>query len=177
MSEPGLHLFDTPVGRCGMVWTTRGIRALRLPEADDRRTAERLKRSVPAAREAPPPDAIADVVERIVALLEGGRDDLTDVALDTTGVPAFALEVYAVARTVAPGDTITYGEIARRVGEPDAARDVGQALGLNPFPIVVPCHRVVAAGGRMGGFSATGGVATKRRLLALEQGQRALFDP
>ena len=83
-------------------------------------------------------------------------------------MPALARRVYEVARTIPPGATLTYGEIAARLELPGAARDVGQALGRNPFPLVVPCHRVVAAGGRLGGFSARGGAATKRRLLAIE---------
>jgi methylated-DNA-[protein]-cysteine S-methyltransferase len=111
---------------------------------------------------------VARAIDEIVALLEGEPRDLTGVMLDMEHLPEFNRRVYAVARTVAPGETITYGEIAERIGERGAAQAVGQALGRNPFPIVVPCHRVLAAGGGMGGFSARGGVATKRRMLAIE---------
>ena len=105
---------------------------------------------------------------RIVALFEGARDDLRDLPLDTRSVPPFHLEVYEATRRIAPGETCTYGEIAKAIGSPGAARAVGGALGKNPFPIVVPCHRVLAAGGKSGGFSAPGGVDTKWRMLALE---------
>jgi methylated-DNA-[protein]-cysteine S-methyltransferase len=119
-------------------------------------------------------------IDGIVALLRGEASDLSAVALDMNAVPAFHRRVYDAARGVAPGSTVTYGEIAARLGEPGAARAVGQALGRNPFAIIVPCHRVLAAGGKVGGFSANGGVATKLRLLSIEGapagGQMALFD-
>ena len=117
---------------------------------------------------------------RIVALLNGMPDDLADVLIDLAGVPAFDRRVYAVARSILPGATLTYGEVALRLGEPHAARAVGQALGANPWPIVVPCHRVLAAGGKAGGFSAPGGLRTKLRLLQIEGavlgGTPGLFD-
>jgi methylated-DNA-[protein]-cysteine S-methyltransferase len=104
----------------------------------------------------------------IVALLAGAKRDLREVLLDMAGIPEFNRRVYELARTIPPGSILTYGEIAMRLGAPGTARAVGQALGQNPFPIVVPCHRVLAADGRMGGFSAPGGVATKRRMLEIE---------
>jgi methylated-DNA-[protein]-cysteine S-methyltransferase len=107
-------------------------------------------------------------IEGVVALLSGEKRDLSAIALDTTEVPEFHRRVYAVARAVPPGSTITYGEIATRLGDPTAARAVGQALGRNPFALIVPCHRVLAAGGNAGGFSASGGATTKLRLLAIE---------
>src|SRR5207247_6696232 len=109
--------------------------------------------------------------EQMVALLRGAPTDLAAVALDMDGVRAFHRRVYEVARTIPAGKTLSYGDIAARLGAPRAARAVGQALGRNPFPIVVPCHRVLAAGGKPGGFSANGGVATKLRLLAIEAAQ------
>jgi methylated-DNA-[protein]-cysteine S-methyltransferase len=131
-----------------------------------------LGRRFPGASEAPPPlpRAVQSAVDGIVALLGGRSSDLSGIELDMRGVPPFHQRVYAVARTIPPGATLSYGDIAARLGEPawPAARDVGQALGQNPFPIVVPCHRVVAAGGKLGGFSARGGLATKRRLLSIE---------
>jgi methylated-DNA-[protein]-cysteine S-methyltransferase len=110
-------------------------------------------------------------IDRIVALLRGAADDLADIALDLDGIAEFNARVYAVARTIPPGATLTYGDIAGRLGTPGLAREVGQAMGQNPFPPIVPCHRVVAAGGKTGGFSARGGVATKLRMLAIEGAQ------
>ena len=116
------------------------------------------------------PDAdIRHVIARITALLSGVHDDLIDVPLDLRAVPAFDRRVYELARGIAPGSTVSYGELARRLGEPGAAQVVGRALGANPFAIVVPCHRVLAAGHRAGGFSAPGGLRTKLRLLQIER--------
>lgn len=176
----GFALFETPVGRCGIAWSERGIVALQLPATTEAATRARLQRELPGAMETLPPPEVERAIEGVLGLLRGDGTDLTAVALDMDGVPTFDRSVYEVARAVPPGETITYGEIARRLGgEPGAARAVGQALGRNPFAIVVPCHRVLAAGGRLGGFSASGGATTKRRLLALE-GARAvqpgLFD-
>jgi len=167
----GFALFDTAIGRCAIAWSERGVLAVQLPEADERHTRARLVRRFPQAREAPPPPAVARALEGIAALLRGERVDLSAVALDLDGVPPFHRRVYEVARTIAPGATRSYGEIAARLGAPRSARAVGQALGRNPFAILVPCHRVLAAGGKPGGFSANGGVATKLRLLAIEGAQ------
>jgi methylated-DNA-[protein]-cysteine S-methyltransferase len=173
-------LFDTPIGPCGVAWGERGILGLQLPEATERKTRARLHRRFPAAKDAPPPPEVERAIERISELLRGERVDLTGVALDMEPVPVFDRRVYEVARAIPPGSTLSYGEIAARLGDPLRAREVGQALARNPFPLVVPCHRVLAAGGRAGGFSAPGGVATKLRLLEIE-GARAsgiptLFD-
>jgi methylated-DNA-[protein]-cysteine S-methyltransferase len=168
----GHTLFDTPLGRCGIAWSDHGLLAVQLPEASDAATRARLRRRLPLDAAAPePPPQIAEAIARIVALLNGTHDDLRSIALDLDGVPDFDGRVYAVARAIAPGDTLTYGEVAARLGEPDAARAVGAALGRNPFTLVVPCHRVLAAQGaysNLGGFSAPGGTATKRRLLTIE---------
>lgn len=162
-------LFETPIGWCGLAWGARGITAVQLPERDRAATAARLARRLPTARPATEvPAPIVAVCDRIVAVLGGGHDDLADVVLDLDGVGAFEAQVYAVARAIAPGDTSTYGEVAARVGSPGSARAVGQAMGRNPCPLIVPCHRVLAAHGAAGGFSAYGGVVTKRRLLFLE---------
>jgi methylated-DNA-[protein]-cysteine S-methyltransferase len=171
MDGPAIALFDTAIGRCGIAWGPRGVRAVRLPEGSDDRLRASLQRACPGAREADPPAAVRDAISAIRALLGGEARDLLDVGLDLEGVPAFNARVYAALRLVLPGSTVTYGELARRVGEPGAARAVGQAMGENPCPIVVPCHRVLAAAGR-GGFSAPGGVDTKLRLLAIEGGLR-----
>ena len=164
----GTTVFETSVGWCGLAWGERGIVAVQLPEGDRAGTARRLRRRRPDACEADPPAPIAAARDAIVALLGGERVDLVDIVVDLGDVSAFDGEVYAVARTIPPGRTLTYGEVAARVGSPDLARAVGGAMGRNPCPIIVPCHRVLAAHGALGGFSAPGGAATKRRLLTIE---------
>ena len=167
-NETHFAVFETAIGPCAVAWGSRGILAVLLPERSERATRARLLRKVPDALEAPPPPDVRRAVDGIVALLAGEARDLSGVALDMEEVPAFNRRVYEVARTIGQGRTLSYGEIARRLGDPGLARDVGQALGQNPFPIVVPCHRVLAAGGKLGGFSARGGAATKLRLLEIE---------
>ena len=167
MTPQSFTLFDTAIGRCAVVWSERGIVGVLLPERDDAAMRARLVRRYSGAREAAPPDQVARAIGGMVALVAGERRDLADVVLDLDGVPEFDRCVYAVVRTIGPGATLTYGAIAAQLGEPDA-RGVGEAMGRNPCPIIVPCHRVVAAGGKTGGFSAPGGAATKRRLLAIE---------
>jgi methylated-DNA-[protein]-cysteine S-methyltransferase len=168
MTTLGFTLFETPIGTCGIAWSNQGVVGVQLPEATEARMRARLNRRFPGIEETPPPPHAQFAVDGILGLLSGTSTDLRAVELDTDGVPTFNQRVYEIARTIPAGSTLTYGEIATRMGEPREARAVGQALGQNPFPIVVPCHRVVAAGGRLGGFSATGGVKTKLRLLALE---------
>jgi methylated-DNA-[protein]-cysteine S-methyltransferase len=127
-----------------------------------------VHRRAPEAQESEPLPEIQDAIVRIRAVLEGGKDDLTSIALDMSDVPPFHRKVFEVTRAIPPGQTLTYGDVAARVGEPGAAQAVGQALGANPFAPVVPCHRVLAAGGKMNGFSAHGGIVTKRRMLEIE---------
>lgn len=180
MNALGYSLFETPIGRCALVWSGHGLLGVSLPAANEALTRTRLTRHFPLAREALPTADAERTITRIVALLNGMPDDLADVTLNLAGVPAFHARVYAVARSIAPGATLTYGELALRLGEPHAARAVGQALGANPWPIVVPCHRVLAARGKAGGFSAPGGLRTKLRLLQIEGaalgGTPGLFD-
>jgi methylated-DNA-[protein]-cysteine S-methyltransferase len=171
-------LFDTAIGRCAIAWSERGVVMVLLPDRNDAALRGRLKRRHPDAREATPSGKVAQAIAGIVALAAGERRDLSDVVLDLAGVPEFNRRVYGVARTIGPGATLTYGAIAAQLGEPDPRR-IGEVMGQNPCPIVVPCHRVVAAGGRTGGFSAPGGAATKRRLLAIEgagSDEPTLFD-
>ncbi len=168
MTARGFTLFETQIGRCGIAWGDHGVVGVQLPEAREPETRARLLQRFPDAREASPPPEVRRALDGIVALLSGEASDLSAVALDMDGVPPFHRRVYEVTRTIAPGATISYGEIAARLGDRGSARAVGQALRRNPFAIVVPCHRVLAAGGRLGGFSANGGVATKQRLLAIE---------
>jgi O-6-methylguanine DNA methyltransferase len=164
----GFTFFDTPIGRCAVGWSERGILAVQLPEARAAETRARLLRRAPNAREAPAPPEVERALDGIRALMRGDASNLSSTALDMDGVPPFHRRVYEMARTIPPGETLSYGEIAARLGAPGSARAVGQALGRNPFPIIVPCHRVLAAGGKLGGFSANGGIGTKLRLLALE---------
>jgi len=142
---------------------------VRLPDADAGRQRAALRRQFPGAEESPPSPEIRGAIEAIVALLGGEPSDLRGVKLDLRAVEPFERQVYAIARTIPFGQTQTYGQIASQLGDARLARDVGQALARNPFPLVVPCHRVLAADSRLGGFSARGGVATKQRLLAIER--------
>jgi methylated-DNA-[protein]-cysteine S-methyltransferase len=169
MTTQSYSLFATAIGTCAIAWGPQGITGVSLPEAQETRLRARFKTRYPEAEEAPPSPAIARTIARIQALLRGECDDLHDVGLDDAEVPAFNKRVYDIARRIPSGATRTYGEIASELGDPLLAREVGQALGRNPFPIIVPCHRVVAAGGKTGGFSATGGVETKFRMLAIER--------
>ena len=171
MTVCGFTLFDTAIGRCGVAWSDRGLVGVQLPEAGDMETRERMLQRFPTAAEGPPPPKVRLAIDGIIALLQGEPSDLSTIALDMEGVAPFHRRVYEVARTIPPGKTLAYGDVAARLGAARAARAVGQALGRNPFPIVVPCHRVVAAGGKIGGFSAHGGTETKRRMLAIEGGE------
>ncbi|WP_437318445.1 methylated-DNA--[protein]-cysteine S-methyltransferase [Sorangium sp. So ce385] len=169
MTAHGFLLFDTAIGRCGIAWGARGVALLQLPEGREDGTRARLLERMPGALEAPPPPDVQRAIDGIAALLRGEASDLSGVPLDMERVPPFHRRVYEVARAIPPGATLTYGDIAARLGSIGAARAVGQALGRNPFAILVPCHRVLAAGGKVGGFSADGGVTTKLRLLEIER--------
>ena len=161
-------LFDTAIGRCAAAWGERGLVWVGLPEADDDATRTRVQVRHPEAREGRPRGEAKTAVDAMQAHLAGRLDSMADVHVEDSALPAFHRRVYEALRRVRPGETIGYGELAARVGSPGAARAVGQAVGKNPFPIVVPCHRVLASGGRAGGFSAHGGLETKRRMLAIE---------
>jgi methylated-DNA-[protein]-cysteine S-methyltransferase len=179
MSELDFALFETAIGHCGIVWSARGVAGVQLPERNEAATRTRILRRFAGAREAMPSGGMQRAIDDIVALLGGAPRDLSHVTIDTAGMADFNRRVYDIARTIAPGATLSYGEIAERLGDRALARDVGQALGQNPIPIIVPCHRVLAAGGKVGGFSAPGGVVTKLRLLTIEGAQPngpTLFD-
>lgn len=182
MDTLGYTLFTTPLGTCGIAWSTLGLTAVQLPEADEAAMRHYLARRFPRSPQSTPPPAVQTAITAITALLEGHPPeprDLTHLPLDMEGVPPFHQRVYELARRIAPGETMTYGELAQRLGMPGAARAVGQALGANPYAPVVPCHRVLAAGSGAGGFSAHGGTRTKLRLLQIEGarfGDPGLFD-
>ena len=169
MDEIGFSVFDTAIGACAIAWTARGVCGFHLPQADPTHTRQRLMRRFAGARETAPPPDVQRVIDDVIALLRGELADLSEVPLDLERVPAFHRRVYEVARRIPAGRTLTYGELAEQLGDARLARDVGRALGSNPIAVIVPCHRVLAAGGRAGGFSAPGGVDTKRRLLEIEQ--------
>jgi methylated-DNA-[protein]-cysteine S-methyltransferase len=172
-------IFETAIGPCGVAWTERGVYAVQLPETSATATRARLQKRYPGAQESEPPAAIGQAIEGIVALLHGKKRDLRDVVIDDGDTAEFNRRVYAVARAIPPGETLTYGEVADRLGDKSLARAVGQALGENPCPIVMPCHRVLAADGKTGGFSAPGGIVTKLKLLTIEGAQPGgptLFD-
>ena len=164
----GLALFDTALGRCGIAWSERGVAGVQLPEASDDATHARLLRRRPGAREAAPSADARRAMEGMTALLRGERVDLADVALDMEDLAPFHRRVLELARTIPVGRTCTYGELAKQLGDPSSARAVGEALGRNPVPIIVPCHRVLGASGKLVGFSAHGGLETKRRMLIIE---------
>ena len=172
-------LFETAIGRCGMVWSARGIAGVQLPERSEAATRNRLLRRFPGARDGEPPAQLRRVIDDIVALLGGEKRDLNYVTIDIAAAPQFHRRVYEVARRIPAGATLSYGDVAERLGDRTLARDVAEALSQNPCPIIVPCHRILAAGGKPGGFSAPGGVATKLRLLTIEGAQPEgpmLFD-
>lgn len=178
-SDLSFTLFDTAIGCCGIVWTARGISGVCLPERNAQATRTRLLRRAPAAVETAPPEHVQRIIGDIAGLLRGEAIDLRYVALDCGDQSEFNRRVHDVARSIAPGATLSYGEVAERLGDRALARDVAQALSENPCPIIVPCHRVLAAGGKMGGFSGPGGVHTKLRLLSIEgahYGEPGLFE-
>jgi methylated-DNA-[protein]-cysteine S-methyltransferase len=175
----GHCLLATAIGTCGMAWGPAGIVAVQLPDAGNEATRQRLFRNageeLPAAE--PPPEVQA-AIAGVQALMAGERRDLLEVALDMGRVSEFHQRVYHFARRIPPGQTRTYGEVAQALGDPQLARAVGQAMGANPFAPIVPCHRVMAAGGQPGGFSARGGALTKLRMLGIEGAlEPDLFGP
>ena len=154
-------MFDTAIGCCGIVWSERGVVGVQFAGASEHATRDRVHRRFPAARgrRAVGRDRARDRRHR--GLLSGEPRDLSYVTIDAAGVADFNRRVYDVARTIPAGSTLSYGEVAERLGDRNLARDVGQALGENPIPIIVPCHRVLAPAARPGGFSAPGGVDTQ----------------
>ena len=166
-----MHCLKRDIGICGIVWSGRGVCGVQLPEGSEAATRTRVERRHAGAQEATPPPPIQNVIDAIAALLHGEPRDLSFVAIDDAAIPAFNRKVYAIARAIPPGQTMSYGEIAERLGDKTLARAVGQAMGENPTPIVMPCHRVLAANGKPGGFSATGGVVAKLQLLSIENAQ------
>jgi methylated-DNA-[protein]-cysteine S-methyltransferase len=161
-------LFDTPLGTCAVAWSDQGLTWVQLPEASPARLLARLRKSLGKVQDSKPPAPIRRAIGLVRQHLGGKPADFRAAKLDMRGVPPFARRVYDALRQVETGSTVSYGQLAAQVGSPGGAQAVGGAMGRNPWPLVVPCHRVVAADGGLGGFSAHGGTATKARLLSLE---------
>ena len=174
-------MFQTALGTCGLGWSELGVVCLQLPAADPLDTQRRLARR-PGAAMHTPPSAMARLITMLQAYMDGEATDFAAVTVDLGQADALCRQVYMAARAIPWGQTLSYGELAACLGLPGAAREVGQALARNAVPIIIPCHRIVGSGGKLGGFSAPGGPDTKRRLLELEgvrpgtpPGQGALF--
>ena len=159
------HVFETKLGFAAIAWSDDGITRFNLPGPKDGAT-NRLGGATPAD----PPPHIAAVVDQATRYFSGERIDFTPIELDLNGVDPFRRAIYDALRRVSFGETVTYGELAKRTGAnaPQAAQDVGVAMARNPVPLIIPCHRVLAAGGKLGGFSAPGRTETKEKMLALE---------
>lgn len=173
MNQSGYTVFPTALGHCGLAWRGREVAGVELPHASARATARAVAARFPDLDAASPAGAALRAQQAIIAALTARPKKLDNIALDLTTTTPFRQRVYAAARGIPRGQTVTYGELATQMGQPGASRAVGQALGNNPFPIIVPCHRILAAGGKSGGFSATGGVTTKMRILQIEGAQDA----
>ena len=173
-------IFDTAIGFAGIAWGDQGLVACHLPEREAETARHGFLRRFPDAVEADVPAELAETVAGIQALMRGEKPDLSAAPLDLSRTPEFHAKVYEIARAIPPGETSTYGQIAKAMNEPGAARAIGKALGENPWPIIVPCHRVLGADGKSGGFSAPGGVETKARMLTIERARTSaaptLFD-
>ena len=168
MSGYGYTVFDTAIGRCGIAWGEFGVIGVQLPEAREIDTRRRLYRLYPEAREQRPPLNSEIAIEGIVTLLRGGNADFSEVALDVTGIANFNQRVYQFARAIPRGETRTYDEVANSMRVQGAVYSVAQAIGRNPFMIIVPCHRVLEAGNYADKISPHGGAISKRRLLSIE---------
>ena len=189
MMRTAYCLFETPLGSCGIAWregenpsAPPAVAFFQLPEATAETTEARIARKTRGHKSSAPPPQILEVIERVRKHLRGQMQDFGDVTIDLDEAGQFARQVYEAARRIPAGQTMTYGELAKAMGQPGTARAVGQALGRNPIPVIIPCHRILAAGGKPGGFSAPGGRATKARMLATEGvsiagGEKSLLPP
>ncbi|WP_183646268.1 methylated-DNA--[protein]-cysteine S-methyltransferase [Brucella daejeonensis] len=169
MESSGIVTFETPIGPCGIAWRGSVIVGVAIGDTDERVARHRLSEISPGSESDDPPAFVGETVEKIRALLNGEKPDFSTTPLALDGVPELNRRVYEIILELQPGETITYGAIARRLGDVNLSQAVGYALGKNPFPIVVPCHRVLGANGKVGGFSAEGGTATKLKLLNIER--------
>jgi methylated-DNA-[protein]-cysteine S-methyltransferase len=168
MSGRAYSIFDTAIGRCGIAWSQSGIVGVQLPEAREIDTRRRLFQLYPEARETRPTPNVEAAIDGIVALLHGETSNFAGVSLDLSGIHVFDQRVYQVAQRIPRGETLTYNEVASRMGTPSAVRSVAQAISRNPFVVIVPCHRVLEAGSYADRMSPHGGLISKRRLLSIE---------
>jgi methylated-DNA-[protein]-cysteine S-methyltransferase len=168
-TNPDYLIFETAGGFCGIAWNDRGVTRFQLPTRRAESTERALMRHAPGAKPGEPSPEVAEAVAAVKRYFEGEEIDFSGVALDLEDQDAYFKQIYAAARRVGWGHTTTYGTLAKQLGAgPEAARDVGAAMANNPVPLIIPCHRVLAAGGKVGGFSAPGGSAAKLRMLELE---------
>lgn len=169
MGQHHYHVFETAAGFCGIGWNGRGVTRFRLPARDARTTEREIARRMPGATPGDPAPEVETVIAATRRYFDGEVTDFSEVVLDLADQEDFFRRIYVALREVAWGETTSYGALAKRLGAgPEAARDVGQAMARNPVPLIIPCHRVLAAGGKLGGFSAPGGAGSKARMLALE---------
>lgn len=169
LSDWQTRIFDTAFGFCGIAWNDVGVTRFQLPTSTAEAAERLLLRRIPDAEPGMPAPAIAEVIEAARRYFAGDEIDFSGVALDLGGQDKLFIAIYAAARRVGWGHTTTYGTLASEIGAgPEVARDVGQAMAQNPVPLIIPCHRVLAAGGKIGGFSAPGGAETKMHMLELE---------
>ncbi|MBI4656202.1 MAG: methylated-DNA--[protein]-cysteine S-methyltransferase [Elusimicrobia bacterium] len=165
----GHALFETVIGCCGIAWTKNGVRALQLPEANRKKTLEKLLSRAGLPEKSRPPSWARRLIRNIQTHLKGNTRDFSGIPLDIPDIPPFYGLVYKAARSIPSGSACTYGELAEKLRRPRSARAVGQAMAKNPVPIIIPCHRVLGAGGNLGGFSAFRGLAMKKKLLRIEK--------
>jgi methylated-DNA-[protein]-cysteine S-methyltransferase len=162
-------VFETAMGFCAIAWSEAGVVRFQLPTKSAEAADRLMRRHVFGAQKGAPTEDIAAVVAAAKRYFDGEEIDFSHVRLDLAGCNPFFAEMYAALRRVGWGRTTTYGALAKEVSAPrEAARDVGEAMAKNPAPLIIPCHRVLAAGGKIGGFSAPGGSKTKMRMLELE---------
>ncbi len=172
------HIFETAHGFCAIAWSDKGVMRFRLPEPKAEATEQSLLRRLPDAMPALPPPDVASAIDAATRYFSGEKTDFTGVALDLGQQSELFEKIYAAARKLGWGETTTYGAMAKQFGDDwEIARDVGQAMAKNPIPLIIPCHRVLAAGGKVGGFSAPGGSETKKRMLEMEGVQLSAHKP
>ncbi|WP_265517091.1 methylated-DNA--[protein]-cysteine S-methyltransferase [Nitratireductor luteus] len=171
------HIFKTAFGWCGLAWSDAGVARTVLPSTSENEARRGITAKAPNAAEEAPDALAGQIVTKMQRYFEGEREDFSEVPLDLGQMPPFNRAIYTAARALRYGETTTYGGLAARAGFPTASRETGVAMGRNPVPLIVPCHRVLAAGGKLGGFSAPGGVLTKQRMLALERARPPASDP
>ena len=180
MGEPenDYAVFETAGGFCAIAWNAKGVVRFQLPTASAKETERLMLRRLPGARPASPPAEIGKTVAAVQRYFAGEPADFAGVQLDLSEQEEAFRAIYDAARRVAWGETTTYGALASAIGRgPEAARDVGQAMARNPVALIIPCHRVLAAGGKLGGFSAPGGASSKKKMLELEGRTFAAPEP